>query len=179
MNGRPGQNWSGVPGRRDLGDDTEYILLLRAVGTMVVAAIVVVGMPSPPASAAPTDHVTITANTPTDRRGQQWDDGGDVRDRVHRPTSCILVDWATANGTATAGSDYVAAGGTVSFSGARSQRTKTVTVLIDGDTTAEPSETFTVGISNSPSAPNVVIDTPSATQTITTTTVRRRSRSPT
>ena len=44
-------------------------LSLRVVGTIVAAAIVVLGMPTPPASAAPLDHVTITANTPTHVEG--------------------------------------------------------------------------------------------------------------
>ena len=80
--------------------------------------------------------------------------------------STVTVSFATSNGTATAGSDYVAASGTVTFSGLGSDRTKTATVLINGDTTAEANETFTVTISNPQPSTNVVIDTPTATQTI-------------
>jgi hypothetical protein len=52
------------------------------------------------------------------------------------------------------------------FSGIPSDRTKTATVLINGDTVAEPNETFTIGISLTLPLSNVVIDTPSSTQTI-------------
>ncbi|HEX8911731.1 MAG TPA: NPCBM/NEW2 domain-containing protein [Humisphaera sp.] len=55
------------------------------------------------------------------------------------------VKWATANGTATAGSDYAAAGGTVSFSSG--QATKTVSVTVTGDTAVEPDERFYVNLS--------------------------------
>jgi hypothetical protein len=59
----------------------------------------------------------------------------------------ITVDYATANGTATAGSDYVASSGTVTIpAGATSA---TITVPIIGDTTVEPNETFNINLSNS------------------------------
>jgi hypothetical protein len=142
-------------------------LLMRAVGTLVVATIVVVGMPSPPASAAPTDHVTITANTTPIAEGNSGTTAVTFAIAYTGPPNAFSIDWATANGAATAGSDYIAAGGTVSFSGAPSQRTQTVTVQINGDTTAETNEDFSVNISNPQPAANVVIDTPSAMQTIT------------
>jgi hypothetical protein len=58
----------------------------------------------------------------------------------------ITVDYATADGTATAGSDYVAASGTVLFPAGT--LTQTVTVVVNGDNAAEPSETFFVNLSN-------------------------------
>jgi predicted extracellular nuclease len=57
------------------------------------------------------------------------------------------LDFATANGTATAGSDYVAATGTVSFT-AGGALTETIAVTINGDAANEASETFTVALSN-------------------------------
>jgi serine protease len=59
----------------------------------------------------------------------------------------VTYNIATANGTATAGSDYVAK----SLSGqsiAAGSLTKTFTVTINGDTTIEANETFTVTVSN-------------------------------
>src|SRR5262249_39550195 len=50
----------------------------------------------------------------------------------------VTVDFATANGTATAPSDYAATNGTVSF--APGETAKTVTVQVNGDTTVEPDE---------------------------------------
>ena len=50
----------------------------------------------------------------------------------------ITAIWATANGTATAGSDYTAASGTVTFP-ANSTAAQTVTVQVTGDSVVEPS----------------------------------------
>jgi hypothetical protein len=58
----------------------------------------------------------------------------------------VSVNWVTANGTATAGSDYTAGGGAVTF--AAGDLTKTVTVQVNGDTAAEPNETFYVNLSS-------------------------------
>jgi hypothetical protein len=141
-------------------------LSLRVVGTMVAAAIVVLGMPTPPASAAPIDHVTIAASTPSQVEGNSGTTSVSFAIAYTGNPTPFSIDWTTADGTATAGSDYVAASGSVSFSGAPSDRTETATVLINGDTIAEPNETFTVAISKPLPLPNVVIDTPTATQTI-------------
>lgn len=58
----------------------------------------------------------------------------------------VTVDYATANGTALAGSDYVATSGTLTFNAGVS--TQTIAVSIKGDTTDEADETFTVSLSN-------------------------------
>src|SRR5262249_4772982 len=58
----------------------------------------------------------------------------------------VTVNYATADGTATAGSDYTAASGTLSF--APGDLSKTVTVLVNGDTAVEPDETFFVKLTN-------------------------------
>jgi Calx-beta domain/WD40-like Beta Propeller Repeat len=58
----------------------------------------------------------------------------------------VAVDFATANGTATAPSDYTAKTGTLSF--APGETAKTVTVQVNGDTRKEPTETFSVNLSN-------------------------------
>jgi uncharacterized repeat protein (TIGR03806 family) len=73
----------------------------------------------------------------------------------------ITVAWATANGTATVGSDYVAGSGVATFApGATAQ---TVSVTVNGDTTFEPDETFTATLSN---PTNATLGTASATATI-------------
>jgi hypothetical protein len=59
--------------------------------------------------------------------------------------SAVTVTYATADGTATAGSDYATATGTLTF--APGDTTKTVTINVNGDTTVESNETFTVGLS--------------------------------
>ncbi|HEV7377640.1 MAG TPA: Calx-beta domain-containing protein [Pyrinomonadaceae bacterium] len=60
--------------------------------------------------------------------------------------SAVTVKYDTANGTATAGSDYQAATGTLTF--APGDTSKTITVAVNGDTTAEADETFAVNLSN-------------------------------
>jgi hypothetical protein len=61
-------------------------------------------------------------------------------------TSPVTVSYATANATATAGSDYAATSGTLTFApGVISQ---TITVNVTGDTAVEPNETFDVNLSN-------------------------------
>ena len=57
----------------------------------------------------------------------------------------VSVGYATADGTATAGSDYVAASGTVSFD--PGQTSKSVVVKATGDTQVENNETFTLNLS--------------------------------
>jgi len=51
------------------------------------------------------------------------------------------VDYATGDGTASAGIDYVATSGTLNFAAGPSPRAQTVTVTIKGDTTVETDET--------------------------------------
>ena len=58
----------------------------------------------------------------------------------------VTCSFATADGTATAGSDYVAASGTLSF--APGEVEKSVVVLVNGDTVDETQETFFLDISN-------------------------------
>src|SRR5205814_1573084 len=55
----------------------------------------------------------------------------------------FTVAYSTADGTATSGSDYVAKSGSLTFTGTAGE-TQTISVTINGDTTLEPNETFTV-----------------------------------
>jgi CSLREA domain-containing protein len=58
----------------------------------------------------------------------------------------VTVNFATANNTATTGSDFVAANGTVTF--APGVTLQTITVQVNGDTALEPNETYLVNLSN-------------------------------
>ena len=54
----------------------------------------------------------------------------------------VTVHWETADGSATAGGDYVAGSGTLTF--AAGQTSKTVSVTVNGDNVVEANETFRV-----------------------------------
>jgi hypothetical protein len=65
---------------------------------------------------------------------------------LSNPSSAsITVKYATADGTATAGSDYVSASGTLTF--AAGTTSQTVSVTINGDTAVEANEMFNVNLS--------------------------------
>ncbi|MEI6252360.1 MAG: Calx-beta domain-containing protein, partial [Mycobacteriaceae bacterium] len=74
----------------------------------------------------------------------------------------VTVGYTTANGTATAGTDYTAATGTLTF--AAGTTSQTVAVKIIGDTVVEPSETFTVTLTK-PSGATLARATATATLT--------------
>jgi len=57
----------------------------------------------------------------------------------------VTVAYATADASATAGSDYQAASGTLTFT--PGERSKIITVLVNGDHLAEPNENFLVNLS--------------------------------
>lgn len=67
--------------------------------------------------------------------------------------SDVTVRYATANGTATSGSDDTAKSGTLTF--AAGTVSKSVSISVNGDTTVEPNETFFVNLS-SPSGATIL-----------------------
>ena len=58
----------------------------------------------------------------------------------------VTVDWTTSDGTATAGTDYTAGSGSLTFG--TGEESKTFTVMVAGDEVDEPNETFTVTLTN-------------------------------
>jgi hypothetical protein len=65
-------------------------------------------------------------------------------------TQAVTVSYSTANGTATAGSDYTAATGTLTF--APGETSKTIGVSVLGDTVVEADETFSVQLGSAAGA---------------------------
>ncbi len=63
----------------------------------------------------------------------------------------VTVDWSTGAGTATNGTDYVGATGTITF--APLDVSETVSITVGGDANYERDETFTVDLSNATGAP--------------------------
>ena len=85
--------------------------------------------------------------------------------RLNREASgTVTVDYATSDGTATAGADYTAASGTLTFVAGQTLKTVLVTVLNDAHD--EGSETMTLTLSN---ATGAVIDSNAAVATGTIT----------
>ena len=77
-------------------------------------------------------------------------------------TGPVTVQYGTANGTASEGSDYTAKSGTLTF--AAGETSKTVSVAVSGDTAVEANETLTLNLSG---ASGATIADGSATGTIT------------
>jgi hypothetical protein len=73
----------------------------------------------------------------------------------------VTFDYATVDGSATAGSDYTATSGSLSFTGGGTTRTFVVSIF--GDPNVEPDETFSIKLSN---PQNVTFARSSATVTI-------------
>ena len=93
------------------------------------------------------DGITISINDVTVTEG----DTGTVNavftvDLSDIPATDVTVDFATADGTATAGVDYVATSGSLLFPAGTT--TQPITVIVNGDDVAEPAETFFVNLSN-------------------------------
>ena len=79
------------------------------------------------------------------------------------PTETVSVNYATADGTATAGGDYVAATGILTF--APGETSKTVAVDVVSDSQAEAAETFTLNLT--PVGSNVAVADAQGVGTIT------------
>jgi len=75
----------------------------------------------------------------------------------HTGTAAFSVDYATADGTATAGSDYVATSNTLNFAaGSGAAQSQTVSVTISSDMSVEPDETFFVNLLNATGGGTIV-----------------------
>ncbi len=79
----------------------------------------------------------------------------------------VMVDYATVDGTATTGdNDYVAPGSTLTISAGN--LTGTISIVVNGDDTFEPNETFTVVLSNATTTgTSTVVSITQATSTVT------------
>ena len=68
--------------------------------------------------------------------------------RTGDTNAVVSVDYASANGTAMAGSDYTATNGTLTFAAGETNQTIAVPILNDGIVESTADETFTVTLSN-------------------------------
>jgi hypothetical protein len=96
------------------------------------------------------------------------EDAGSVAitvNRVDGATGIVTVDYATSNGTATAGSDYTATSGTLTFN--QGETAKTFSIPITRDSIFEVPETVSLTLNN-PTGSAVLGTTPTAVLTINT-----------
>ncbi|MEA3207025.1 MAG: hypothetical protein QOE70_82 [Chthoniobacter sp.] len=157
-----GANWSVAanatfaPGKTSILVRTPVINdpLDEPVETFTLTATVTSG---PTINGSATATATITDNDPTPALSinnvSVNEDAGTITFTVTLDAASgqsVSVNYATADGTATAGSDYTARSGTLSFApGVTSQ---TVTLLVADDILFEQSESFTVALSNAVNA---------------------------
>jgi hypothetical protein len=110
------------------------------------------------------DRPTITASNASIAEGDSGTTSLVFPLTLSNPSmQAVTVNYSTANGTATAGSDFTAASGSATF--APGQTTQTITVSVTGETDLEPDETFTVNLSL-PAGTNATLGTTSVTETI-------------
>jgi disulfide oxidoreductase YuzD len=127
----------------------------RLLGAAIAVGLLLFSLPSP-ATAAPVPAVTITDVTVVEGTGGSLNANFTIQ-AAPPPKGCcpLQVSWATAPGSATA-ADFTAASGTVSLS--KGSASKVVSVAINGDAVDEPTETFSVNLSNLVGTPGTLRD---------------------
>lgn len=149
---RPGSD-SGMCGPRTV----------RGALALALVAGALTGATSAGTAAAAAVEITVTTDRPVSNAVEgtvvrigiraATADGGALPDRA-------AVTWSTGSGTATAGSDYTPASGTVAFpAGTSSGTTRFVGVSVLGDTAAETAETVPIRLASA-AAGTLVVGTP-------------------
>jgi hypothetical protein len=108
--------------------------------------------PSPP-PAVPVGQLRVSDLALTE--GDSGTQDATVTISMSRPTGeSVSVNWATANGTATAPDDYQARSGRVTFG--PEERTKRITVPVNNDVVPEPDEHFFIRLSGATAGGSIV-----------------------
>ena len=104
--------------------------------------------PTPPPTPTPTP--TLPTLSISSRQAKEGNTGTGLRQFIVTLSAAsmqtVSVQYATADGTAKAGSDYTSASGSLTF--APGELTKTISVAVIGDTTVESNEKFVVKLSS-------------------------------
>jgi hypothetical protein len=120
----------------------------RRSATVVAFAMLVAALHVPASAAPPKASITINDVSVTEGNSGTRVLSFTARIKGRRSTGASVA-WATENVAATAGSDYNAGSGTVSFSSGKTQK---VNITVVGDQTDEPDETFNVNLSGAVNA---------------------------
>jgi Calx-beta domain-containing protein/VCBS repeat protein len=147
-----GESSGGVSGLADFDGDgfpelvvSEFRIQGSAYSVVAVAHNDGIWTPPPPPPPPPPPSITLSDVTVTE--GNTGTRAAVFTVTLSAASSQpVTVAYATANGTAAAGSDYQAASGTLTIPAG--QTTGTITVLVNGDRIAEPNETFFVNLSS-------------------------------
>ena len=115
-------------------------LVRSPLGILVSATLLLAALAAPPTSAYAARPPVLSAHGAT--VGEAPGAVALVRVTLARRHGPVTVRWRTQDGTARAGSDYVAARGTLRFG--KKQRTRWVRVALVDDAASEPGETFEV-----------------------------------
>ena len=134
-----------------------------AIGGLAGALLLVLGF-APSAFAAPVSHFAINSVGLTE--GNAGTTNLTFTISYTGTSNTISVDWATANGTATAPADYTASSGTATFT-VGGPMSRTITIPVVGDLLDEANETFTVNLTNPQPPATADITTATGTGTIT------------
>ena len=133
------------------------------IGGLTGGVLIVLGF-APSAYAAPVSHFRINNASVTE--GNAGTSNLTFTISYTGTKNNISVDWATADGTATAPADYTSSSGTATFTLA-GPTSQTITIPVVGDLLDEANERFTVNLTNPQPPATADITTATGTGTIT------------
>ncbi|MDE0669549.1 MAG: cadherin-like beta sandwich domain-containing protein, partial [bacterium] len=137
----------------DESDETLTLTLSNATGAALgdaTATGTIVDDDEPPAPPEPVDPTPTPALSVADATAPEGGTASFAVTLDRAATAAVIVNYATADGTATSAEDYTAASGTLTF--AAGDLSKTVAVATVDDTTAEFDETFALTLSGATGA---------------------------
>ncbi|HEX8180893.1 MAG TPA: Calx-beta domain-containing protein [Pyrinomonadaceae bacterium] len=138
---------AGSPSFVDVGRSGRYVRVqLSGANYLSLAEVEVFGKPAA-TTTAPAPPPTITINDTSGTEGNAGSTNAVFTVSLSATSAnTVLVNYATANGTAIANSDYTPVSGTLTFS--PGQTSKTLSVPVIGDASVESNETFFVNLSS-------------------------------
>jgi hypothetical protein len=129
-----------------LTEGNETVIFTPGIIGNIYNASVTVIIPVPVVNIADNDPATLTISNASITEGDNGAQNLTFNVTLSNTTgSSFDINYATANGTALAGEDYVAKSGKLTFTGVA--ETQTITVPVNGDQKIEQNEAFTIALS--------------------------------